>query len=191
MGSWSTLASEGIPIPLVGGLKSHSIVIRTAEAVPAQALFVTFVSDAGEPRAPEIDPRTNSEVYVCGISDEQPLPVEPSRVAVRDAACEELHALAGVLSTTLGRGELVRRQACYRPVCEDALPIMGEVPGVAGAFVASGHNCWGMLNAPASGLAMTELIVDGASRSIDLSAFDPARLPVPSRHAVSSGVRRS
>ena len=29
--------------------------------------------------------------------------------------------------------------------------------------------------APATGLAMAELLVDGESRTIDLSAFDPAR----------------
>ena len=50
------------------------------------------------------------------------------------------------------------------------------MPGVAGAYVATGHNCWGILNAPASGEAMAELIVDGAATTLDLAAFDPARL---------------
>jgi hypothetical protein len=34
-----------------------------------------------------------------------------------------------------------------------------------------------MLNAPATGLALSELIVDGAAVSVDLRPFDPARLP--------------
>jgi hypothetical protein len=38
------------------------------------------------------------------------------------------------------------------------------------------HTCWGILNAPASGLALAELIVDGAASSCDLAPFDPARL---------------
>ncbi len=184
MGPWSILASAWLPLPLVAGLKSHSILIRPAERVPAQALFVEFVSDPGDNRSPEIVPRADGEVYVCGISDEQPLPVDPSKVLVRDEACDELHALAGVLSTTLGRGEVLRRQACYRPICEDALPIMGKLPGIAGAYVASGHNCWGMLNAPASGLAMAELIADGSAQSVDLTPFDPARLPTLTRREV-------
>ena len=58
----------------------------------------------------------------------------------------------------------------------DAMPLMGAIPEVAGAYVATGHNCWGMLNAPASGYAMAELIADGCSRSIDLSPFAPQRL---------------
>jgi glycine/D-amino acid oxidase-like deaminating enzyme len=41
--------------------------------------------------------------------------------------------------------------------------------------VVTGHSCWGILNAPASGLAMAELIVDGQARSVDLRPFDPQR----------------
>ncbi|HSS64284.1 MAG TPA: FAD-dependent oxidoreductase [Gammaproteobacteria bacterium] len=191
MGPWSILAARWLPLPLVDGLKSHSILIRAAGRVPAQALFVEFISDSGEPRSPEIFPRDRGEVYVCGISDAQPLPMDPAKVAVGNEACDELHALSGILSTMLAKGKVVRRQACYRPVCEDALPIMGKVQGVTGAYVASGHNCWGMLNAPASGLAMSELIADDASRSIDLSPFDPGRLPVFSPRAAASGALNS
>jgi hypothetical protein len=35
-----------------------------------------------------------------------------------------------------------------------------------------------MLNAPATGLALSELIADGAAAALDLAPFDPARLPV-------------
>jgi hypothetical protein len=34
---------------------------------------------------------------------------------------------------------------------------------------------WGIAWAPACGLAMAELILDGESRSVDLRPFDPAR----------------
>jgi glycine/D-amino acid oxidase-like deaminating enzyme len=61
---------------------------------------------------------------------------------------------------------------------------MGRVPGVEGAYVATGHSVWGMLNAPATGEAMAELIVGGDTRSVDISAFDPARLPRLRRDAI-------
>ncbi len=35
---------------------------------------------------------------------------------------------------------------------------------------------WGMLNGPATGEAMAELIVDGATSTVDITPFDPARL---------------
>ncbi len=57
------------------------------------------------------------------------------------------------------------------------MPLIGFVPGVAGAYVATGHSVWGILNAPATGEAMAELITEGAARTVDLSPFDPARLP--------------
>ena len=56
--------------------------------------------------------------------------------------------------------------------------MLGAVPGAPGAFVATGHSCWGILNAPASGLAMAELIADGEARCVDLKPFSPARFGV-------------
>ena len=73
-------------------------------------------------------------------------------------------------------------QACYRPVTLDGLPLMGALAGIAGAYVATGHSVWGMLNGPASGEAMADLIVEGATSAVDLSPFDPARLE-PDRQA--------
>ena len=43
----------------------------------------------------------------------------------------------------------------------NGLPFIGAVPGVDGAYVATGHSVWGMLNAPATAEAMSELILDG------------------------------
>ena len=72
---------------------------------------------------------------------------------------------------------ILARQACYRPVTRDGLPLIGPLPGVAGAYIATSHSVWGILNAPATGEAMAELIVDGTARSVDIAAFDPGRLP--------------
>jgi glycine/D-amino acid oxidase-like deaminating enzyme len=55
------------------------------------------------------------------------------------------------------------------------LPLIGPMPGLKGAYVATGHSVWGILNAPATGEAMAELIVDGDARTLDLTPFDPGR----------------
>ena len=53
---------------------------------------------------------------------------------------------------------------------------MGGVPGISGAYVAYGHSCWGILNSPASGAAMAELITMGKVTCVEgFDAFDPAR----------------
>jgi glycine/D-amino acid oxidase-like deaminating enzyme len=62
-------------------------------------------------------------------------------------------------------------------VTQDGLPLIGRVAGLDNAYVATGHSVWGILNAPATGEAMAELILDGTTRSVDLAPFDPARLP--------------
>jgi glycine/D-amino acid oxidase-like deaminating enzyme len=58
-------------------------------------------------------------------------------------------------------------------VTRDGLPLIGSV--APGAYVATGHSVWGILNAPATGEAMAELILDGEAKSVDLSPFDPGR----------------
>ena len=75
----------------------------------------------------------------------------------------------------LADAEIIAAQACYRPVTRDGLPLLGRVPTVEGLYVATGHSVWGILNAPATGEAMAELIVEGDARTVDISAFDPGR----------------
>ena len=37
------------------------------------------------------------------------------------------------------------------------------------------RSCWGILNAPATGEALAQLILDGKASSVDLAPFSPAR----------------
>ena len=92
-------------------------------------------------------------------------------------ALERLERMCSAISPVLASSKILARQACYRPVTRDGLPLIGRLPGVEDAYVATGHSVWGILNAPATGEAMAELIADGAARSVDLSPFDPGRVP--------------
>ena len=40
----------------------------------------------------------------------------------------------------------------------------------------AGHSCWGILNGPATGLVMAELIAEGKASSVDIRRLDPQRL---------------
>ena len=177
MGPWSILAAEWLPLPPVFGLKGHSLVFEPGAEVPAEALFLECREDSGAVQTPELFPRTDGTVYVCAISSESPLPIDPGRVAPDPGATERLQAICGALSPTLATAKIAARQACYRPVTRDGLPLIGAVAGIEGAYIATGHSVWGILNAPATGEAVSELIVDGAARSVDLSPFSPARFP--------------
>jgi glycine/D-amino acid oxidase-like deaminating enzyme len=178
MGPWSGLAAQWLPLPPVWGLKGHSITLQPTTPIPAQALFVDYVTATGERLAPEVYPRPDGEVYLCGISEEVPVPERPELVQPRPEAGPVLQQIAGTLSSALADLPPQRVQACYRPVTEDGLPFLGPVPDVTGAYIATGHSCWGILNGPASGLALAELLVDGQASSVDLTPFAVQRVAV-------------
>jgi len=195
MGPWSVLAAGWLPLPAIFGLKGHSLVFETGSRIPAEAVFLDYADADGRECSPEIFPRADGTTYVCAISSESPLPVDPAAVAPDPGAMERLETLCCRLSPILRESRILRRQACFRPVTRDALPLVGAVPGLEGAYVATGHSVWGILNAPATGEAMAELIAEGAARHLDLSAFDPARTaPLDParivRHAQQGGATR-
>ena len=175
MGPWTGRVA-GVALPRIHGLKGYSVTLAAGD-VPADALFLDYRTADGRALEPEIIPRPDGEVYVCGMADLQPLPESAEGVEVSEAGCATLARAAGRVSTALAAAPITRRQACYRPVTDDGLPVIGRVPDVRSAYVATGHGPWGMLNAPATGLALAELIIEGKAATVDLRPFDPARLP--------------
>src|SRR5262249_27092048 len=180
MGPWTGRLAGRLRLPSVYGLKGYSVTLAAPD-VPAHALFVDYRTADGRALEPEIFPRPNGEVYVCGMADPAPLPESPEGVEVNESSCDTLARAAGRVSATLASARIVRRQACYRPVTDDGVPLIRPVPGARGVSVASGHGPWGILNAPATGLAMAELVADGVAKLVDLRPFDPARLPTARR----------
>jgi glycine/D-amino acid oxidase-like deaminating enzyme len=176
MGPWSVLAAQWLPLPPVFGLKGHSIIFKTGSTIPPEALFLEYAEGADSMLSPEVFPRADGTTYVCAISSDSPLPVDPDLVVPDNGAIDRLKAFCDRMSPVLAGSHVLASQACYRPVTEDGLPLIGAIPGARGAYVATGHGVWGILNAPATGEAVAELILDGAARTVDLSPFDPARL---------------
>jgi sarcosine oxidase, subunit beta len=65
----------------------------------------------------------------------------------------------------------LRGHAGVYDVSPDSRAVLGRVPGVDGLFVAAGFSGTGFKTAPAVGAAMAELILDGRSRTVDISPF--------------------
>jgi glycine/D-amino acid oxidase-like deaminating enzyme len=181
MGPWSTLAAEWLPLPDVYGRQSPSLVYDTGSDVPGDALFLDYRDASGDDITVEVFPRADGTTHVCAFGGTAPLPLDPADVAAEPAAMERLRALCERLSPAFTQERIISRQACFRPITRDFLPLIGAVPHTDGAFVATGHNVWGILNAPATGEAMAQLIVDGEARIVDLTPFDPDRLPFSGR----------
>jgi len=195
MGPWSTLAQDwfDIPVPMTG-IKSTSVVFNDKSEVEPFALFCGEDNRFGTHL--EVYPRNSGEIYLCGIGGSEYVTDErlragefppgdvhpdPARVkAATDSFWQMSKRFTGVSPSTV--------QACMRPCQPDAMPSMGEIPGLRGAYMSAGHNCWGILWAPVSGKAMSELLLDGKASCVDLSAFDPARfMPAKSRRGRKRG----
>jgi len=184
MGPWSRLAANWLPLPGVFAHQGHSLIFDTGSSVSADALFLEWRDPTGAVLTPEVFPRADGTTYVAISSSQDPLPVDPAEVRPDPGAIEQLQAVCERLSPALVEAKVVARQACYRPVTQDGLPLIGKVPGIEGAYVATGHSVWGVLNGPATGEALAELIVDGVAHSSDLRPFDPARLRPLDRRGV-------
>ena len=175
MGPWSKLPRQWLPLPRVRGLKGHSLVLRTGDSIPPQALFLECREADGRMTSPEVFPRADGTTYVCAISSETPVPPDPAAVIPDAGAIDRLKAICAAISPILAKAPVLAEQACFRPVVADGLPLIGAVPNIGGAYVATGHSVWGILNAPATGEAMAELLTTGKTGVVDLEAFNPDR----------------
>ena len=121
-------------------------------------------------------PRANGNTFVTAFSDEAPLPLDPAAVTPDQNEVDRLKVICERVSPAFQAENIIARQACFRPVTQDGMPLIGKVPQIEGAYLATGHSVWGILNAPATGEALAELIAEGVARTIDLTPFDPTRL---------------
>ena len=147
MGPWSGRAQAWFPeIVPVSGRRAHSVTMRprpapATDAVFAHALFMDIVDVEGGHRDPEVYPRPDGEVYVCGMVDDAPLPEHPRDASYDAAACDKLRSFAASVSSLLAPEVVVyeKEQACYLPKSGSDLPLIGPVPSCAGAYIATGH----------------------------------------------------
>ncbi len=80
------------------------------------------------------------------------------------------HRIPLMEKATLARG--YRAFDCYS---RDRHAVLGAVDGVDGLYLATAFSGAGFKIAPAVGTCMAELIVDGAAKTVDISAFRPGR----------------
>lgn len=72
-----------------------------------------------------------------------------------------------------------------RPLTPDGLPVLGRVPGFDNLYVATGHGMLGVTLAPATAVAIAQLLTAGET-DLDLRLFDPGRFTKRARHTAAS-----
>ena len=89
-----------------------------------------------------------------------------------------IHSLLTMVPS-LAEAELVLQTACLRPLPADGLPIIGEVPGWNGVYLATGHWTKGILLSPVTGCILAELILDGTTsipiEPLSITRFDSSK----------------
>lgn len=177
-GPWTGRLRSFLPqLPAVTGQKAHSVVVRDVSEgkIPPAVLFLAFRGSDGKSQEPEVYPRPTGEIYICGGSSSSGLPEYADEVMPDEGTPARLREIGAAVSPflELDAAETLAEQACFLPCSPTGLPVIGAIPGVKGAYVAAGHSVWGILNAPVTGLAIAELILEGHTNVVPLQAFDP------------------
>ncbi|MCY3840299.1 MAG: FAD-dependent oxidoreductase [Gammaproteobacteria bacterium] len=162
LGAWSAeLAADlGCPIPVEPG-KGYSITTDRPRNCPRHALLFVEHRLAATPF--EDGFRLGSMMEFAGFDATIP----PRRIRqLVDSAKHYLDEPTGdrVLETWSG----------WRPMTWDSLPVIGRVPGLGNAVLATGHHMLGMTLAPATGRLVAEIIGERSTR-FDPAPFSPAR----------------
>jgi len=158
MGPWAGLASSslGFAIP-IGPQKGQTLRIRASGPRFTTILaWDTYYNTTT---------RQDGLIYHGATHEDAGFDEEPSAEG-RDKLINSLVTMV----PSLLAAEVVLQTACLRPLAADRLPIIGEVPGHNGVYIATGHWKKGILLSPVTARIITELILKGVT-SIPIEPF--------------------
>ncbi|QRW00104.1 FAD-dependent oxidoreductase [Ceratobasidium sp. AG-Ba] len=166
----------GVAGRIVPSEPSSSLVLRPSPQykITNHMLFTELSLPNGRTVEPEVYPRSDETVYICGAGNERddtPLPERADQVLPNPEAIKRLKEAAEFLSPgTFTDAEVVAEQCCFRPNSHTGLPVIGKIR--QGIWLASGHGVWGIHNGPGTGKCLAELIL-GLPTSADISKLAP------------------
>jgi glycine/D-amino acid oxidase-like deaminating enzyme len=117
--------------------------------------------------------RPEGQIWLASTQERAGFDTSPT-----EAGYKQLFGNAVALMPALKDATLIQQTVCLRPLAPDDLPIVGAVPGLAGAFVATGGGTKGILLAPAMGRAIADLILKRET-ALPIAACSPARFGTP------------
>lgn len=185
-GPWTPKVLPAVKLPTPRG---HSVIVKPTRPLPPYILFpdIQPAPTASSERflSPDIYPRPADHVrdfdtvYASAPDDyEVDIPDDSDQVQLVEKKLEDVLTAIGSVSREIHKGELVGKQACYKPQIrpheedEEVGPMVGPV-GTKGLWLATGHDEWGIQNGPGTGLLMSEMIFEGKAHSTDTSSLDP------------------
>ncbi|WFD35046.1 hypothetical protein MCUN1_001894 [Malassezia cuniculi] len=162
----------------IEGSRAHSIIIQAAQDHQLSAdCFFTEMRYGTSAGAPEVYIRPKGVAYVCGATDDEPVPEYADQVSYDPKATAKLQVQASVLSPDYldvkNGATLLSEQSCYLPLSpRTAAPIIGG-SATDGIYIAAGHAVWGINNSLGTGKVLVELMLDGKAVSADIRQLQP------------------
>lgn len=170
-GAWSRALFQGVGIDLPLEPEHHEVLILqrpSGLASPHVAAADSTVDIYFRPEG-KAQILLGFEAGQRGLGPDEELP--PS-------SQDSLAAKAGLLAQRIPAMKdagLVRTIRGIYTMAPDRRALLGGISAVAGLYCCTGFSGTGFKLSPAVGLAMAELIVDGRSQTVDISAFYPER----------------
>ncbi len=169
-GPWAGKINEmaGLDLPFDTWRHDTMFVVRPAEIGPSHPTVIDFPHDMYF--------RPEGGLTLVGLEDGNPLGEAPDS--------DTDHAQAGFVERAIDRiclrmpamerGDLHSAHGGYDGITPDQHPILGAA-GPDGFYLDCGHSGTGFKTAPAVGLCMAELILDGQAKTVDISPYAPGR----------------
>ena len=170
-GQWSRalLATAGVDLPIETELH-YVAILRNAADMKGAGLACIDSASTVYFRGDGIGKTLIGDFYgKRGVDPENfPRHVEPGWF-------EEIVERAAKRMPKLENAEIMRGITGVYDLSPDARPILGEIATVKGLHVAAGFTGMGFKLSPAIGVVMSELVLDGAAKTLDITAFRPSR----------------
>jgi sarcosine oxidase subunit beta len=184
-GAWAGIINKmiGLDLPYDTWRHDTMFVARPREIGPSHPTVIDFAN--------EMYFRPEGSLTLVGLEDGNPLGESPDG--------ETDHARKGFVERGIDRickripimenAALHSAHGGYDGITPDQHPILGAA-GPDGYYLDCGFSGTGFKTSPAVGLCMSELILDGISKTVDLSIYSPQRFsggkPIAGDHAYTS-----
>ena len=173
-GAWAGAASEwlGFPVP-VKPLKGETIHVRHSDRFPYQVYRLS--GGGASPRKDGTLSIGSTGTRRFSDADDDLVRLDFDTGATPDGR-DHILGKAMFVIPDLERAEVVEHLAGPRPLSADGMPIIGPVPGLDGAYLATGHRNKGIHLSAITGKIICDFIVNGhADAATPLDMFLPDR----------------
>jgi glycine/D-amino acid oxidase-like deaminating enzyme len=159
----------GYPLPIETEFHQVAILRNAADMKPAGSACI----DSGT--TTYFRPDGQDKVLVGDFYGTRPIDADNFPQRASDESLEELIERASRRLPKLENAEVIRGVTGVYDMTPDSRPLLGEIPGIHGLYVCAGFSGMGFKISPAIGIVMSELLLDGAAKAVDISAFSPNR----------------